>query len=436
MVVRDMTLGGIPRLYIDVLGRLRREGLRVGLASAGGDLDEAAREAGIEQYRIDWDGSRVSSYAAVAEAARGYDAAIVLCDPELLHTIPAAIGGAGRGLMAVHSHLPGLSDWFGEQGLPALERMARALVALPCAGIVVRGPVAQRAIAGLLGIPADELVPIEQGTPIEEIEFDPPRTGDRSIMVLTRLAPETLDRVRAAVVLTAAARAEGRDLHLRVVGDGPSREQALDLCRAELPDGTWRHEPATYDPVGSMRASDWVVATGLTALLAAAAGCVVATARRTGDGRGALGPPLTPELYDEVAGDLLASSPTPWAAADVWRELWGMDRERLAAVRARVESRSSSERQKREFMDALAGLEPSPDAQAIELMGAIAAAREQEWRDQVRVGTELWEARSWYEEQLQALAEVRRTADELWEARSWYEGQIAALRERLAERDG
>lgn len=401
--MRDLAIGGAPRLYIDILARLGGDGIRTGIVSSGGDLEREAQAAGIRLHTVDWERPRDESYAAVAAAARDYDAAVVIADPELVHVVPALLGGAGRAMVAVHSHMPSFAEWFGPPGLPGLREIAQALIALPSGGVLVRGRSHAEAIAALLDVPEDHLVSIEHGIAVDQIAFEPREPGDRSIMVLTRLAPETLSRVEAAVELTVAAHAAGRPLTLRVVGDGPSTEQALELCRARLPDGTWRHEPATRDPVGVMREADWVVATGLTALLAAAAGCVVTSARRAGDGRGVLGPPLTPELYDIVADDLLASSLPPWTADDVWDELRLMNHERLRDVRARVEERSSGLRQQRELADALAGLHPTADPEAVLRVGAIAALRDQERRDTAAVADRLWKARDWYEEQIALL---------------------------------
>jgi Glycosyl transferases group 1 len=404
VVVRDLEVGGAPRLYIDLLERLGAAGHRVGIASAGGTLAGQARAAGITLHEVGWEG-RAETYAAVASAAAGYDAALVTCDPWLLPVVPAALAGCGRAGLIVLSHAGGMADWFGAPGITALSRLAAALAAAPEGAVIVRGPVQRRLLGELLGLAATALDVLEPGVPADRIPFAPAGPDDGTVLVLSRLGPDTVDRVRAGVELVAAGRAQGRDCRLLLIGDGVGRDDALTLCASSLPADAWAHEGLITDPVAAYARADVVVAMGRAAFEAAAHGRPVATSRRAGDGRGVLGPPLTPEHYDEFADDLLGMGYEPWEPAAVWHALDGLDQARRAAVRARVLERNSGARQAADAVRLLEALRPSASAGLIGAAGAATA------------------------DALDALAAVQRTAEELWAARNWYEGQLRMLRD-------
>jgi hypothetical protein len=406
VLVRDLAVGGAPRLYIDLLDRLRERGHRVGIASAGGPLEADARAAGIALHPIDWEARPSEVYAAVTAAATGYDAAVLTCDPLLLGAAPAALLGCERLALAILSpaaHLPG---WFGPAGMADLTRIGRALAGAPEGAVIVRGPAQRRLVAEQFGVAGEALALVEPGVAADAIPFEPAERDDGTVLVLTRLGPDTLDRVRGGVELVAAGRRAGRDCRLLLIGDGSAREEALELCAAALPARAWRHEGLTTDPVECYRRAAIVVAMGRTAFEAGALGRRVATSRRTGDGRGVLGPPLTPAHYDEFADDLLGCAYEPWSADAVWRALDAVDGGDLAAVRERVLQRNSGARQARDVAALLASLEPSPSAELIGAVGAAAASTGD------------------------ALRDARATADALWAARNWYEGQLQMPRER------
>jgi hypothetical protein len=404
VVVRDLAVGGAPWLYIDLLRRLGEAGHAVGLASAGGELEPQARAAGIALHPLDLAAPPSEAYAAIAEFGAGYDAALLTCDPLLMALLPALLAGSGRVALTILSHAPALPGWFGPAGMAALARTGAALAGAQEGAVIVRGPTQRRLVAELLATDPAELDVVEPGVAGDRIRFDPAAPGDGTVLVLTRLGPDTADRVRGGVELVAAGIAAGRACRLLLVGDGPWREEALALCAAALPAGAWTHEGLTVDPGGCFARADVVVAMGRAAFEAAAHGRRVATSRRTGDGRGVLGPPLTPEHYDEFADDLLGVGYEPWAPADVWRALDGMDTARLAAVRARVLERNSGDRQAADVAALLGRLRPTASGPLLGALGAAAAA------------------------ELDALRESRRVADELWAARAWYEGQLAQAR--------
>jgi hypothetical protein len=406
VLVRDLAVGGAPRLYLDLLGRLRARGHRVGIASAGGALEPVFRAAGIALHPIDWEARPSEVYAAVTAAATGYDAAVLTCDPLLSSAAPAALLGCGRLALAILSpaaHLPG---WFGPAGMADLSRTGRALALAPEGAVIVRGPEQRRLVAEQLGVADEALALVEPGVAVDAIPFEPAAHDNGTVLVLTRLGPDTLDRVRGGVELVAAGRRAGRNCRLLLVGDGDARDEALALCAAALPAGAWRHEGLTNDPLEWYRRAAVVVAMGRTAFEAGGMGRRVATSRRTGDGRGVLGPPLTPAHYDEFADDLLGCAYEPWDADSVWRALDAVDAADLAAVRERVQQRNSGARQAGDVAALLASLEPSPSAKLIGAVGAAAATT------------------------ADALRDARHTADELWAARNWYEGQLQLLRDR------
>jgi hypothetical protein len=125
----------------------------------------------------------------------------------------------------------------------------------------------------------------------------------------------------------------------------------------------------------------------------------------SGDGRGVLGPPLTPAHYDEFADDLLGCGYEPRDADAAWRALDAVGAPELAALRRRVEERNSGARQAVDVAALLASLQPSAAAELIGAVGAMAATTADELRDARRTSDDLWAARSWYEAELQQLRE-------------------------------
>lgn len=416
VVLHDFEIGGVPLLYTDLLARLGRSGVGCTTVAAGGPLLERAQAAGVPAVEADWKAPPHQSYDLVARVTERFEACVVVCDPELVHVLPAALASCGRVLVAVHSEARGLAAWFGEPGLARLRLLTRAVAASPSAALTARGEPHRRALAGLLGLDARAVRVLAPGIATDEIAFQPAaarRGGGEAevVLLVSRLSAEVAARLHAAVELVAAGLAAGRDCRLEIVGDGPWREQALDRCRRRLPPERWSHESWTLDPIARIRSASVVVASNLTALQAAAAGSRVVLARVSDDGR-PLGPVLDRNSFHGFSGDIFGTDLAAEEPGRAWARLDGLDGKELAELRALVESHNSGDSQAAGLLAALAGLDPMPSSER-RLVGAFGEVA-------ARLETEL--------------AQSRAAADRLWLAREWYEGQLEQLRAGAGER--
>jgi hypothetical protein len=422
VVLRDMAVGGVPRLYVDVCRRLIARGVRATICADDGPTVREADEAGVEVVRINWSDGQAATFDAVTRAAaeRDADAAIVLCDPLLLPVVPAAWAGAGRVLVAVHSSVRSLArEWFAPAELDHLGALARAMMESGSGTLSARGSAHVAEVASTLDIDASRVAIVAPGVRTDRLVFEPrvpPR--DATVLVLSRLSPEVAQRIQAGVALVAGGRAAGRNCTLRLVGDGPWREQAIALCRDRIGETGWAVDPLTDDPYGTIQAADVVVASNLTSLEASALGRPVVAARRSGsaDDDSVLGPLIGPGNFGLLSDDIFGTTLPAADPGQVWQAIDAVDEPHLAQVRAQVERLNSSEAQAEAFLARLAALRPEPSRAALAALGRGAAQAADD------------------------TAQARATADELWRARDWYEGQLAALRsaagEREVERDG
>jgi glycosyltransferase involved in cell wall biosynthesis len=392
-VIHDLQIGGTARLYLDLLSRIKETGCDVTLVAGPGPLAEPARYLGLQVATIDWAASPAETYAVVEAAAQGHDAGEILCDPALVHVLPALLGACGRAALALHSDIPGVRAWFGEAAMRRLVLWARALVRSPAGGVLTRGRRHRRDAAALLSVEEEELAVVPPGVAADQIDFDPAPGEPGRVVALTRLSPEVAARVDAAIELVAAGLQAGRPCRLELVGDGPWKNQALRLCAARLPRGAWQHRPATLDPLAAVRGADLVVATGLTGLEAAAAGRPVAIARRTDDGAGVVGPLLTPETYrlytDDIYGfDVPATAPTA-----VWSQRDALTSDDLRTLRRLVETENSSATQRDALLGTLRGLKPLGAARGLVAeLGRVVADLENDLAATQAVADRLWVA--------------------------------------------
>jgi hypothetical protein len=401
VVIRDLGLGGTSWLYVDLLSRAVRQGIRSTLVAAPGPLYETAARAGIELVDVDWSDPRVETYDVVARATHAHDVGVLLCDPALVHSLAAVVASCDRALLALHSDARGIREWFGEPALSRLASIAQSLVASPGTAVIARGLVHRNECARLLDVEEWRLPIFTPGVAVDRIGFDTTGGEPGRVVVLTRLSPELAPRVHAGIELVAAGLVAGRDCRLELVGDGPWRDGALEACRARLPEDRWRCLPATLDPVAGIRAGSLAIGTGLTTLEAVAAGRPVVVARRTNDGAGVVGPLVTPQRYDLVAEDIHSVAVPAVEPDRVWTELDSLDEADLAELRRKVETRSSGDAQLASLLALLGRLDRGGDRpQLLAAVGNAAAALEDELVAARTVADQLWEAREWYEDQL------------------------------------
>jgi len=407
-VLGDLQIGGVPRLYIDILTRLQQAGVATRIVAPDGTLRPLAQERGIAWEPIDWTESRLATYERVRSLLAPGGRALVTADPAIVHVMPA-LAAAGPAAAVFHGTAPRLPDWFGEARLARLVRLVSELERAGRLRVLTIGSTYVEEYARLFELPVERIALLAPGVDSAAIEFRPVAGPVRSVLSLCRLSPEKAPHVLAAVELVAEGLAQGRACHLDVVGDGPWRAEAEAVCERRLPPGSWTFHGATTAPLDAMRRADAVLATGLTALEAASAGVRVVIVRTTPDDAGPLGPVMTRARYQALARDSFgARSQPPAAPRDVWADLDAVGIEELAAVRAAVDANNSLAVTAETLVEAFASLGRPPLEPAAGGVGAAAAALEDE------------------------LSRVQRLADEIWAARVRFEAERDQL---LAERD-
>jgi glycosyltransferase involved in cell wall biosynthesis len=331
VLLADLDIGGVPRLYVDLLGQLVREGVACRIVAPDGVRRAEAQARGIAWEPIDWARGDARGRLVPGEHT------VVVADPRLLPSLPAAIEN-GPAALAVHTALPRMSGWFSAAGLEELRAGVHDAVTAGRLGVLTIGEKYVDAYSAFFGLARDAATLLPPAVDAAAIGFDPaPRPLD-TVLTVARMSPEKSAHVESGIALVAARLAAGRPSHLDVVGDGPWRRAAERLCAAALPAGTWTFHGASADPGPAIAAAGVVLGTGLTALEAACAGARVAIVRTAVDRRGPLGPVLAPETYDLVAADSFgARTLDPSSPAEVWAALEALTSEQLRILRGRVE---------------------------------------------------------------------------------------------------
>jgi hypothetical protein len=216
--------------------------------------------------------------------------------------------------------------------------IARAL-AEDRATVLVRGEWHRKRFAKAFDLPGEGFDVLPASIPLGSVPFRPRSGEPREVLALMRLAPDKAAIAQLAVELTRARLIAGRPCRLTIAGDGPWREQAIELCEGRLPRSAWQVEPAPADPVARLFDSDLIVAQGLTTLEAAALGRRVVVARPEGE-NAAAGTVLTPANYDVAARDPFGEPP-PAGPRQLWTELPAIGDDELLEIRRMVEEHNS-----------------------------------------------------------------------------------------------
>ena len=410
-VLRDLVVGGVPRVYVDILAALRQRGHRVRIVAGGGSLAAEAAASGIELVEIDWEQPYPDTFEAVLEGTAGFDATVLVVDPAVVHAIPAIRATTERTLLAVHSSAVGMRQWFAPDHLRRLALVARAITADGAAGILTIGRRQAAEHAPMLGVGTAAVGVLPPAIEVSRFPYDP---AGREPVVLTvaRLSAEKRWAIDAGIALVAERLASGRAARLDVVGDGPWREQALELCGAVLPAGSFRFLGESLDVAPHMRRAAVVLATGISALEGLAVGRPVVLGRPLSDDTSLPAAVLEEANFDAAKAAGFSGETFPGCdVAAVWRRVDGLTPEESRALRLRVEQGHSTDVAVEAMLAMLAALRPRRETGLAPALGRVAAELDQRRADAASVADELWLAKQWYEQRL-AEAEGRTPARE------------------------
>lgn len=400
VVLSNLALGGVPRVYLDVLGALAGRGVACRVVAPDGPLRLAYEHAGVAWEPVAWEGPRRDSYQRIAALQRAGGPSILLADPDLAHVLPA-LAAAGPAILAVHSGAWGLERWFNPEALHRLRRLVRQLVA---AGRVRVLTIGERYVDEYAALFALERRAFSILPPAVAARTDvPPLNGGRdrtTVLVVARLSPEKAPQIKAGIALVAERLRQGRPCRLEVIGDGPFAGEAKAMCESALPAGAWQFHGSSHDPMPAMAGAGVVLATGITVLEAASVGAPAVLVRARADELGPLGPVLTEASYATAAAEGFGARYLPPVAPDdVWRDLDALDAADLAAVRARVLRENSVDAAATALAAMVDGWAVPRDG-ALAALGELAADLDGRLRDTQRLADELWAVKVQLEQRL------------------------------------
>ena len=295
-----------------------------------------------------------------------------------------------------------MRQWFAPDQLERLAVVARAVTGGHAAGIFSIGRRQAADNAALLGV---EPAAIGVLTPAIEVARFPFGHAPREPVVLTvaRLSGEKRWAIDAGIALTAERLGAGHDARLDVIGDGPWREQALELCDAALPAGAFRFLGSSLEVAAHMQRAAVVLATGISALEAMATGRPVVLGRPLSDDTTLPGPVLEQDNFDAAKAASFSGTKFPGVApAAVWRRIDALAPDDLRALRLRVEREHSTDAAAESLLAMLAALRPRREDGFALALGRVAAELEQRRADASSVADEVWLANQWLEQRLAA----------------------------------
>lgn len=396
VVLPSLDIGGVQRLYVDVLGELCARGVACRIVAPDGALRPQVQDRGIAWSAIDWS-ARLSSYRALAAQVPAGEPAVLIADPTVLHVLPALIA-RGPTALALHSTPAGFEDWLEPRTLARLRALLPVALARRGLALLTIGEEYVRGYATFFGVDESGISLLPPAVDSGRIAFAAPRERLDAVLCLARLSPEKSPQIRAGIDLVCARLRIGQPCRLDVIGDGPWRGRAEMMCAASLPAGAYAFHGATLDPRPALRAAPVVAATGMAALEAACAGARVVIVRTTLDDAGALGPVLSPDSYDERARESFgARVPAPRSAEATWADLEALTPAQLEQVRARIERCHGPEAAADAVMEALAATSSGGALQMLAVLGEQLAGLQDELRETSVLADELWAQRADFE---------------------------------------
>ncbi|MFA4930046.1 MAG: glycosyltransferase family 4 protein [Patulibacter sp.] len=410
-VLGDLQVGGVARLYTDLLTQLVRDGRVCRIVAPDGPLRDELVERRIEWEPIDWDGPRLNSLRHLHALLEPGEPTIVVADPRTSHVIASA---ASRGpvVCAFHTTADLMDAWLGERPMQRLADVVRSLQAARGLEVLTIGEQYRATYVERFDWDPDAVTVLPPAIDVEAFPYADPPVDPDLIVCVARLSPEKHAHVRNAIKLVHAGRATGRDARLEFYGDGPWRAEAEALCAERLPAGSFTFHGATRRPAAALRSAGLVVATGLTALEAACIGRRVVISRNIPED--VLGPVFTTEHFDLLADYAFGGRflPLTMPVDEAWDTLDRVRPEDLRAVRERVLAEHSLPTAARVLADVADRAAPRPPQQELRTAAELAASLQDELRDSRRVADEIWASRLQLQDELDMLQAERRSTVE------------------------
>lgn len=404
VVLPDLDLGGVPRVYVDLLRQLVRDGHPCRIIAPDGPLKDEVMDSQIAWAPANWEVPRTHSLDALVALLVPQEPTIVIAARQLSHLVPAA-AASGPTVYAIHSSFPQKQrEWFGARAFEQEVIMLRGLRATGRLKIMTIAQTISKEYAGVLDIPAAELDVLPPTIDTTRFQFDRDPPDLRSVSCVTRLSPEKHLNVAAAVELVRHRLSSGHPCRLDVVGDGPWRGEAERLCADTLPPGAFTFLGATDRPDLALRRCGVAVATGLTAMEAMSIGVRLVMPRRTLDDRGPLGVTMDEGRFSEAAAHSFSGRLADPSPPDVvWHELERLDEATLRALsglvaqhHSTVTAASAVVRMTRPW-----AARPSPSLAAA---ARLIATLQDDLSASQRLADEIWEARQILEARLDSIS--------------------------------
>ncbi|MFM7535936.1 MAG: hypothetical protein ACKO91_09110 [Acidimicrobiales bacterium] len=402
IVVPNFDRGGVSRFSFEVAAAARAAG-RTAVVVGAGDPNGLWPQYDLERRAVPtWDAKAAGMIAALCS---GED--VLLANSPAVACLLPALAGARRVLLVAHGTPPDNSAWIG----PARTALVGRLVTAGLARLGTPAATLRPALADEFGIAIERIVSLTHITHPRPRGRHP---GAAGVLVPVRLSSEKRYVVESGIALAAAM-----GVPVTVVGEGPAAEEFALLVAEGPADGELCRDPDVGRYIAD---ADVVVATGITALEACAAGRRVALAGQPhGQLVGAAGPSRIRAMID---GGFTGLTMPPLAPAAVADELRALGSEELDAVVSYVVDEGAPEHVLSLIDAALEPVDPPLDPDTGVAMAAALLSLEETVGETYRYLGEVEVARDWWrgqyegcEAQLHAmrdyLGELERTRDEL-----------------------
>lgn len=363
VVLRDLSVGGVPRVYVDLLGEMRRRGWRTRLVGGDGPLADEARTAGIEFLPVNWNELNAEPLA-VADLISDFDSVVTVVAPEFVGAMLPLAAFARRSLVAIHCSASAFLSWFGPHS-DAVVEVLRALLAGSSATLLTIGEWQRRSHAELFGTDGHVLPPAVR---TDRFPYAVDAGARSRLVTVARLSVEKRWAIEAGINLMEHRLLKDPRARFDIVGDGPWRAEAETLCLRALPAGSFRFLGEQLEPGPPMRTAQLVLATGLAALEGVALGRPVVLGRPLGVDPDRPGPVLTATTLDQAgAAGFNGVVFGPMAASEVWAQADAMSDGDRSNLRKLVERDYSVKRAADSLESAIATLVPRAADRLLEL---------------------------------------------------------------------
>jgi hypothetical protein len=416
IVVPNFDRGGVSRFSFELAAAVRSAG-RAAIVVGAGDADGLWPQYELDRRSVrSWD---ADAAAALAELATDDD--VVLANAPAMACVLPALVQARSVLVVAHGTPPDNAAWIG----PARTALVGRLVTAGLARLATPAPTLRPALADEFGVAVERIAALTHVT-----HRQPPgrRPGAGGVLVPVRLSSEKRYVVESGIALAVAM-----GVPLTVVGEGPAAEDFARLVAEGPATGEVRRDPDLERHVAE---ADVVVATGITALEACAAGRRVALAGQPhGKLVGAANPARVGTMIDGGFTGLTMPPVDPAAVAAELRALTSQD---LDAVVHEVTSRGAPANVLSLVESALEPVRAPFDGETGVALAAALLSLEDTVVGAYRYLGQVEHARDWWRGQYDGceaqLHELRGYLGEVEQARDRLQAELTAAAQPLPQR--